>query len=88
MVNGDNKFVRYADDCNIYVKSRRAGRRVMESVKKFAVVWGEGVSRPLLPDLFYFLRLCQMFLQPVSLIRRMQRVPMATAIKPYMKVLW
>ncbi|HHQ6550116.1 TPA: reverse transcriptase domain-containing protein, partial [Serratia fonticola] len=23
------KFVRYADDCNIYVKSERAGRRVM-----------------------------------------------------------
>jgi group II intron reverse transcriptase/maturase len=30
-----HKFVRYADDCNIYVKTRRAGERVMESVKKF-----------------------------------------------------
>jgi len=30
-----HKFVRYADDCNIYVKSRRAGQRVMESVIKF-----------------------------------------------------
>lgn len=30
-----HKFVRYADDCNIYVKSRRAGERVMESVKDF-----------------------------------------------------
>jgi RNA-directed DNA polymerase len=30
-----HKFVRYADDCNIYVKSRRAGERVMESVKAF-----------------------------------------------------
>lgn len=26
-----HKFVRYADDCNIYVKSRRAAERVMES---------------------------------------------------------
>ncbi|VTR57013.1 Retron-type reverse transcriptase [Serratia fonticola] len=26
------KFVRYADDCNIYVKSERAGRRVMEGL--------------------------------------------------------
>ena len=30
-----HRFVRYADDCNIYVKSRRAGERVMESVTKF-----------------------------------------------------
>ncbi|WP_445683656.1 group II intron reverse transcriptase/maturase [Sporosarcina sp. FSL K6-3457] len=30
-----HKFVRYADDCNIYVKSRRAGYRVMESSIKF-----------------------------------------------------
>jgi RNA-directed DNA polymerase len=28
-------FVRYADDCNIYVQSRRAGERVLESVTKF-----------------------------------------------------
>lgn len=27
-------FVRYADDCNIYVKSERAGKRVMESVRE------------------------------------------------------
>lgn len=27
-----HKFVRYADDCNIFVKSQRAGQRVMESV--------------------------------------------------------
>lgn len=27
-----HKFVRYADDCNIYVKSRRAGQRVMDSI--------------------------------------------------------
>ena len=28
-------FVRYADDCNIYVRSRRAGERVMASVTAF-----------------------------------------------------
>ena len=28
-------FVRYADDCNIYVRSERAGRRVMESITRF-----------------------------------------------------
>jgi RNA-directed DNA polymerase len=30
-----HRFVRYADDCNIYVRSLRAGERVMESVKRF-----------------------------------------------------
>lgn len=29
------RFVRYADDCNVYVRSRRAGERVMESMKRF-----------------------------------------------------
>jgi len=28
-------FVRYADDCNIYVSSKRAGERVMQSITKF-----------------------------------------------------
>jgi RNA-directed DNA polymerase len=28
-------FVRYADDCNIYVRSQRAGERVMESIEQF-----------------------------------------------------
>jgi group II intron reverse transcriptase/maturase len=28
-------FVRYADDCNIYVRSERAGQRVMASVSRF-----------------------------------------------------
>ena len=31
----EHKFCRYADDCNIYVKSKRAGQRVMESIKRF-----------------------------------------------------
>jgi RNA-directed DNA polymerase len=30
-----HRFARYADDCNIYVRSRRAGERVMESLKRF-----------------------------------------------------
>jgi group II intron reverse transcriptase/maturase len=30
-----HRFVRYADDCNIYVKTPRAGDRVMESVRRF-----------------------------------------------------
>lgn len=30
-----HKFVRYADDCNIYVKTRKAGMRVMKSVTSF-----------------------------------------------------
>lgn len=30
-----HRFVRYADDCNIYVRSRRAGERVMKSVSHF-----------------------------------------------------
>lgn len=29
------RFVRYADDCNIYVRSERAGKRVMASVERF-----------------------------------------------------
>jgi RNA-directed DNA polymerase len=28
-------FARYADDCNIYVRSERAGQRVMESITRF-----------------------------------------------------
>ena len=28
-------FCRYADDCNIYVRSRRAGERVMASITRF-----------------------------------------------------
>src|SRR6266568_6209868 len=30
-----HRFVRYADDCNIYVRSERAGQRVMDSIKGF-----------------------------------------------------
>jgi hypothetical protein len=29
------RFVRYADDCNIFVRSERAGQRVMESTRRF-----------------------------------------------------
>src|SRR5450432_3480777 len=30
-----HRFVRYADDCNIYVRSQRAGERVMASIERF-----------------------------------------------------
>ena len=30
-----HRFVRYADDCNIYVRSERAGQRVMEAITRF-----------------------------------------------------
>lgn len=29
------RFCRYADDCNIYVSSQRAGQRIMEGIKRF-----------------------------------------------------
>jgi RNA-directed DNA polymerase len=30
-----HRFIRYADDCNIYVRSEKAGQRMMESVRRF-----------------------------------------------------
>lgn len=30
-----HKFCRFADDCNIYVRSRKAGDRIMNSIRKF-----------------------------------------------------
>jgi RNA-directed DNA polymerase len=30
-----HKFCRYADDCNVYVRSRRAGERVIAGIRKF-----------------------------------------------------
>jgi RNA-directed DNA polymerase len=30
-----HRFVRYADDCNVYVRSRRAGQRVMDGITRF-----------------------------------------------------
>jgi RNA-directed DNA polymerase len=30
-----HRFARYADDCNIYVKSQRAGERVLRSIKRY-----------------------------------------------------
>jgi RNA-directed DNA polymerase len=32
-----HRFVRYADDCNVYVRSERAGMRVMGSIKTFLI---------------------------------------------------
>ena len=31
------RFCRYADDCNIYVKSQKAGERVMKGITRFAL---------------------------------------------------
>ena len=30
-----HRFVRYADDCNIYVRSKQAGQRVMDGIRRF-----------------------------------------------------
>ncbi len=30
-----HRFCRYADDCNVYVKSKRAGTRILESITRF-----------------------------------------------------
>jgi hypothetical protein len=30
-----HRFVRYADDCNIFAKSQRAGQRVMQNVTRY-----------------------------------------------------
>jgi RNA-directed DNA polymerase len=35
--NRGHKFVRYADDCNIYVRTPRAAKRVMESCVRYLV---------------------------------------------------
>jgi len=35
LVRRGHRFVRYADDCNIYVRSERAGQRVMASIVHF-----------------------------------------------------
>jgi len=33
-----HRFCRYADDCNVYVRSRRAGERVMAAMRRFITV--------------------------------------------------
>lgn len=33
--NRGHRFIRYADDCSVYVKTKRAGERVMTSIRKF-----------------------------------------------------
>jgi RNA-directed DNA polymerase len=35
LVRRGHRFVRYADDCNIYVRSERAGQRVMANIEQF-----------------------------------------------------
>lgn len=34
-----HKFCRYADDCNIYVRSKRSGERVLQSITRFLERW-------------------------------------------------
>ena len=59
------RFVRYADDCNIFVRSERAGRRVMDSTRRFIegrmrLVVNEEKSKVTRPEASHFLgfRLC------------------------------
>ena len=54
------RFVRYADDCNIFVRSERAGQRVMSSIRKFLLdrlrlLVNEEKSKIARPDEIHFL---------------------------------
>ena len=54
------RFVRYADDCNIFVRSERAGQRVMGSIRKFLqgrlrLLVNEEKSKVAPPDEIHFL---------------------------------
>ena len=54
------RFVRYADDCNIFVRSERAGQRVMDSIRKFLesrlrLLVNEEKSKVARPDEIHFL---------------------------------
>lgn len=46
-----HRFVRYADDCNIYVRNRRAGERVMAGIEKAG---GVRFVKPSLPSGWVF----------------------------------
>ena len=55
-----HRFVRYADDCNVYVRSERAGQRVMASLVKFLgsrlrLKVNEGKSAVARPETRHFL---------------------------------
>jgi RNA-directed DNA polymerase len=58
-----HRFVRYADDCNVYVRSERAGRRVMASLTAF-IQWrlrlriNAGKSAVARPEERHFLGFC------------------------------
>src|SRR5437899_4390066 len=52
-----HRFVRYADDCNIYVRSRGAGQRVMTNVTRFLTRRARGISlEQMLKELTAYLR--------------------------------
>ena len=55
-----HRFVRYADDCNIFVQSERAGQRVMRSIREFLqnrlrLLVNEEKSKVAPPDEVHFL---------------------------------
>jgi group II intron reverse transcriptase/maturase len=58
-----HRFVRYADDCNVYVQSERAGQRVMASLSRF-IQWrlrlriNTGKSAVARPEERHFLGFC------------------------------
>ena len=80
------RFVRYADDCNIYVRSRRAGLRVMESLTRFLTsrlklqvnqqksVVGLGATRPFLGFSFTAAREPKRRIAPKAIKRVKRRI--------------
>ena len=57
------RFVRYADDVNVYVRSERSGRRVMDSIRRFLegrmrLKVNEEKSRVAGPEELHFLGFC------------------------------
>ena len=79
-----HRFVRYADDLNIYVKSKRAGRRVLKSVsnylsRRMKLKINEAKSLVRLP---WIPRVGQERCQPRSCMEHGKISPWTLAIKP------
>ena len=82
-----HRFVRYADDCNVYVASERAGQRVMASLERFIrrrmrLKINQAKSAVALPEARHFLRFClrrdpQIQTVEVLLSQRTKRLAMA-----------
>ena len=85
-----HRFVRYADDCNIYVRSERAGVRVMGSVKAFLAkrlklkvneeksAVGKAGERKFLSFRFLSLKVIRRAIAPEALVRFRRRVARLT----------